>query len=87
MSKTAIKTLSAQSNCPVCGAALVECVVEDKWFWGGDRAEAAFTCSAVFRTSKGEIAIGKACPSPSSVAVRALNDQVRDAVLSGGAGS
>lgn len=84
MSKTAIAKLSAQSNCPVCGAALVECVTGKGLLGSGAYAEAAFTCSAVLRTSNGQIAIGNVCPSPSYVAVRALNDQVRDAVLSGG---
>lgn len=85
MSKTAIAKLSAQSNCPVCGAALVECVTGGGFLVGGAYAEAAFRCSAVFRTSNGEIAIGNVCPSPSYVATRALNEQVRDAVLAGGA--
>lgn len=84
MSKTAIAKLSAQSNCPVCGASLVECVTGGG-FLSGPYAEAAFTCSAVFQTSNGQIAIGSACPSPSYVAAKALNDQIFDAVLSGGA--
>ena len=73
MSKTAIATLSAQTTCPVCGAALVECVTGKGFLGGGAYAEAAFHCSAVFKTSNGQIAVGNVCPAPSYVAVRALN--------------
>lgn len=68
MSKTAISTLVAQSNCPICGSRVTG--------GGGGVAFAAanFACGCELQTANGEIVIGTPCPAPSYVAVRALNE-------------
>ena len=70
---SAVATLVAQSNCPICGSQITS---------GGGGvafASATFACGAELQTANGEIVIGTACPAPSYVAVRALNEIVRAA--------
>lgn len=64
----AVKMLVAQSNCPICGSQITS---------GGGGvafASATFACGAELQTANGQIVIGTPCPSPSYVAVRALNE-------------
>lgn len=73
----AVITLTAQSNCPICGSQITS---------GGDGiafASATFACGAELQTANGEIVIGSPCPAPSYVAVRALNEAVRVAAGEG----
>lgn len=75
----AVITLAAQSNCPVCGSAV-------SGGGGGIAfASATFACGAELQTANGQIIISTACPSPSYVAVRALNELVRAAAGEGAA--
>lgn len=73
----AVRTLVAQNNCPICGSAVTS---------GGGGiafASATFACGAELQTANGQIVIGTPCPSPSYVAVRALNEMVRAATEAG----
>ena len=65
---SAVITLVAQSNCPICGSRVTG---------GGGGvafALATFACGCELQTANGEIVIGTPCPAPSYVAVRALNE-------------
>lgn len=75
----AVVTLVAQNNCPVCGSRIAS---------GGGGiafASATFACGCELRTANGEIVIGTACPAPSLVAVKALNEVVRSVTTEAGA--
>lgn len=64
---SAVATLVAQSNCPICGSQITS---------GGGGvafASATFACGCELQTANGQIVIGTPCPAPSYVAVRALN--------------
>lgn len=76
---TAIRMLVAQKNCPICGSGVTS---------GGGGvafASATFECGCELQTANGEIVIGTPCPSPSYVALRALNEIVRAAAEAGAA--
>lgn len=68
--KSCIQLLTSQTNCPVCGQAVVNAAS------GPVTAIATFSCGCELTTVNDQIIVSHHCPQPSMVAVSALNNKV-----------
>lgn len=75
-----IRLLLSQTNCPACGADIV-----DRWRGGIAFATSSFACGAVFTICNDEIVPTTPCPRSSMVAARSLNQEAAEEAVKAGA--